>query len=282
MSLHIRRSCAVTVKLLLLPILLATALPLAAAGNPHADLRSKVDSVVTVRYLLKVQMPGVDREVDNETDCLLISADGLVLCSHTNLGGYIGVMARIVGRSEAPISSQPREVKVVIGDASGDGLPAKVVARDSDRDLAWLLIDEPPADLPYLDLAAGAEVAIGDRAYQLRRLDKYFGREPLISEMVIGAVLDKPRRLLVPSRPLEGWLGTPVFTAEGRLVGITVVQMPADGEAGSMMSNARSLPGQASTLDDMIGGVILPAADIARATALAREVYAADQAEALE
>ncbi|MEM1204551.1 MAG: serine protease [Acidobacteriota bacterium] len=254
----------------------------AASANPFRDLQARAEAVVTVRFVLKVQMPGVDREVDNEVACLVIGADGLVLCSQTDLGGYIGIMARIVGRAEQPISSQPREVKVLLGDDRNGGLAARLVAQDRDRDLAWLLIDEPPENLPHVDLNEVADLSVGDRAYQLRRLDDYFGREPVVSEMVIGAVTDKPRRLLVPSRPLEGYLGSPVFTADGKLVGLTVVQVPSEGEGAPMMSSARTLPGQASKLDDMIGGVILPAADIVRATALAREMHAADEADAVE
>ncbi len=246
------------------------------AAQPHTSLLAEADALVTVKFVLELSMQGMgsDREVEGETDCLLIDGDGLVLCSNTELGGYVGMMSRIGGVG-LDVSVTPTEIKVVIGDAI-DGLAATLLVRDSDRDLAWLRIDEKLDDpLPFLDLSRGAELEIGDTFYRLRRMDKFFGRVPLVEEGLVVAVTAKPRTLLVPSPTAAAGSGLPVFTADGRVVGVTVVQMPSPEDVGFDSIGVDPL-GAATQIQDMIGGLILPVADVVKATKLAREIAAED------
>lgn len=253
-----------------------------AFGNPYVELAQRADALVTVQFVVKVQMPGVDQEAESEIVCVTIAADGLVLCSNTELGGYFGVMARMMGRSDAPISAAPTDIRVVLGDGE-DGLDAVLVARDSDRDLAWLLIKDPPEDreIPYLDFSDHAAPVVGSRLYRLRRLSPFFGSTPVVSEDVVAGVTDRPRTLIVPSRP-DGQLGMPAFAGDGRLLGLFVAQVPGNDDRSVMGLRSRSLPGQPGTEQDMIAGVILPADDVVKATELARQVWAEDQRDALE
>jgi hypothetical protein len=136
--------------------------------------------------------------------------------------------------------------------------------------------------LHTLAFSEHAEPAVGDPIYRLRRMDPFFGAAPVVSDGVVAALIDRPRRLIVPSHA-DGHLGAPVFAADGRLVGIVVAQVPSNDDSRAVMSSRnRSLPGQSGKESDMVGGVILPAADVVRATELAREVWARDQAETIE
>lgn len=252
------------------------------AFRPFVDLVERADALVTVRFVVKVQMPGIDQETENEIQCVAIDPQGLVLCSHTELGGYFGVMARLMGRSDAVISAAPTDVQVVSADGTEYG--ADLVARDSDRDLAWLMLRDVAAEasLPYLDFTDHAEPVIGAPMYHLRRMVPYFGSVPVVAEARIAAVLDQPRRLIVPSRP-DGRLGMPAFSDDGRLLGLFVSQVPGNDDSQAVMgARSRALPGQSGPQDDMLGGAILPAPDIVRATKLARQVWAEDQEETLE
>lgn len=252
------------------------------AFRPFFDLVERADALVTVRFVVKVQMPGVDQEAENEISCLLIDASGLVLCSTTELGGYFSVLSRLMGRSDAGISAAPTDIRVVT--EAGDEYGADLVARDSDRDLAWLMLRDLPADakLPYFDFSERAEPGIGDDMYFLRRMGPFFGSAPVVSEARVAAVIDQPRRLIVPSRA-DGRLGMPAFAADGSLLGIVVAQVPGNDDSHAVMtSRNRSLPGQPGTQNDMLAGVILPASDVVKATELARQVWAEDQADALE
>ncbi|MEM7584576.1 MAG: serine protease [Acidobacteriota bacterium] len=249
--------------------------------NPYVSLAAKGEMLVDVTFVLKVKMTGGggDREVEGETTCLLIGADGLVLCSNTELGGYIGLMSQLMGRGTGfDMTATPREIKVVVGDRT-EGLDAQLLARDTERDLAWVQIDELPAEPPvaFLDLSKSAELGPGDRFYRLRRLDKFFGSAPIVTEGIVAALLERPRKLLIATEPGSGGFGLPVFTADGRLVGVTVTQMPAaEDQISGAFSGGMSFLSSAAKLQDMMGGLIMPAADLAKATQLARESFAED------
>lgn len=252
-----------------------------AAANPHQRLLAKTEALVSVKFVLKVKMGGgADSEFEGEITCQLIDPDGLVLCSNTELGGYINLVSRAMGRAPGQnLSAVPSDIRVLVGDET-EGREASLLARDSDRDLAWVRIedrgDDPP--LPYFDFTRSAVLEIGDKFYSLRRMDKFFGSVAIVTEGTVGAVTRKPRELLVPSPTLDSGFGVPVFTAEGELVGVTVLQMPGfedDGE--ELFSHPISLLGESVKLQDMVGGVILPAAEVVKATQLAREIFAAEE-----
>ncbi len=66
--------------------------------------------------------------------------------------------------------------------------------------------------------------------------------------------------------------------AAGTLVGITVIQMPAaEDQIGANLVGGMSFLSSAAKLQDMVGGLILPAAEVVKATRLPRRVAAADE-----
>lgn len=272
------RLAALLAVLCLVPWLAASA----ARGDasPFRQLAAKARSLVTVKFVLKVKMEGanVEREVDGEIACLLIGAEGLVLCSNTELGGYVGMMGMMMGGGQGmSLSATPSDLKVLIGDET-TGREARLLARDSDRDLAWVRFTPAEGEaLPLLDLADQAELAVGDTFYLVRRMDKFFGRAPIVTAGTVGAVISRPRSLLVPSEPVSGGFGLPIFTAEGKLVGVTVLQMPGAEDQAAGLGNGLSFLGQSTKLQDMVGGLILPAADLVKATALARESFPSEE-----
>ncbi len=283
-------------RLVSLLVAIVLALPAAAASsdtasNPYRLIAERANVLVTVEFVLKVKMAGAgaDREIEGETTCLSIDARGLVLCSNTELGGYVGLMSQMMGRGGGfDVTAAPRKIKVIPG--GGERLDARLVARDSERDLAWVQVEGDDQDLaaatpeegkriPFLDLSDHAEIGAGDRFYRLRRMDKFFGSVPVVTGGVVAAVIDKPRKLLVPAESATGGFGLPVFTAGGHLVGITVIQMPAAEDQSGMLSGGLPFLSSAAKLQDMVGGLILPAAEVAKATRLAREVVAEDAEE---
>jgi hypothetical protein len=180
--------------------------------------------------------------------------------------------------SDFEISATPEDIEVLVGDST-EGLSARLVARDSDLDLAWVQIDEPPAGLAAIDLGAGVPAKIGEPFVAVRRMDKVFARAPALIEGRIGGETTKPRRLWVPAASPFGGHGLPVFNTEGALLGVTVMQFPDaedTGGAGPMASLVQS-----ARLEEVLSAVILPAREVERATALAREM-AAERAAAGE
>lgn len=234
-------------------------------------IQEKAPSVVTIRFVLKVKMGGMlgsmgDSENEQEINGVMIEPDGLVLCSNTQLGGMAGMMRRMLG-SMGEISANPTDLKVLISDDT-EGVDAELIARDSELDLAWIRIKEP-SGTPYahVDLASTGQPEIGDKLFGLRRMGKYFDRVPVLSETRLAATTRKPRPLLIPASAL-GTLGLPVYTADGRVVGVSVLQMP---EAEDPNQNPFGFLSSMSEMEELMTGLILPAEEVARATQRAKE-----------
>jgi hypothetical protein len=239
-------------------------------------LIAQADALVTLKYVLSVKAMGNEQEIENETTCLMIDAQGLVLCSNVELGGTVALMGQIFGGG-AGISTTPKQIEVLVADET-DGRPASLVARDTDRDLAWIQLDDAPEEpLSYLDFGDNATLNLGDPFFRLRRMHPHFGRATLVEEGTIGAVVEKPRHLLAVSNPTQGGFGTPVFNSAGKLVGLTVLQSPSAEDGSSTQVQTSAILGNTAQLQDMVAGLILPASEIVKATRLARESLAADE-----
>jgi len=262
--------------------LLVLGLAAAARGqNPHQMLLAKADTLVSVKFVLKVKMDGGQgSEHEGEITCVLISGDGLILCSNTELGGFVSQMSRF-GRGIS-VSAAPSDLEVVLPGRT-EAVKARLLVRDSDRDLVWIRLEEPPDEpLPYLDFSNDATPVVGEEFYTLTRLDKFFGAVPIVNAGTVGAVVQKPRHLYVPAGLPTVGFGVPAFTAEGRLIGVTVLQMPDSADEGVNFRNPYSIVGTSLAMQQMISGLILPAAEIVETTRLALEIAAEDEAGSAE
>jgi S1-C subfamily serine protease len=179
----------------------------------------------------------------------------------------------VLGSRAGEFTATPTDIKVLIGD-DVEGVPADLVARDTELDLAWLRIKDPREEAyACIEFAEGASVEMGTPVVGIRRMGKYFGRIAVILEGRVGGVARKPRDLYVPTGDLASEFGIPVFTKSGQVVGMTVLQLPG---AEDMESDASSKFGGLSGLQESAGGFILPAADVAKASCRALETVDAD------
>ncbi|RIK68975.1 MAG: hypothetical protein DCC65_02260 [Planctomycetota bacterium] len=218
-------------------------------------------ALVTIKFLLRMESQYGKRETESEITGLMIEPTGLVLCANSKLGA-----PRRFG------SVTPTDIKILIGDDI-EGIPAKVLARDTELDLAWVQAKEPPQKpFAHVDIKKGAVPEIGDDLYALRRMAKFFDRAPVVSDGKMSGHTKKPRELYVPSG-VSVEAGQPIFTEDGTLIGIVVLQLPEDDEIEAnpmaFMSMGR----------DIGGGLILPAAQVLKATERAK-LATADEEEA--
>ena len=222
-------------------------------------LADKTPAIVTIKFVLKTKSSWGESESQSEATAVIVEPDGLILCSKTELGGY----GAYFGRSS---TSTPTDIKVLIGDDT-EGLEAMPLSRDSELDLIWLRIKDPGnRKFPHVDLHKSAVPEIGDRIYSVDRMGKYFDRIAVVREGRIGGVTVKPRKLYVPSDG-GGGLGLPLYNARGELVGIPIRLKPDREE----LEGAPGLYGG--------WGLILPAAEVAKATQRAKEVAQQDEEE---
>lgn len=224
---------------------------------------AKSPAIVTIKFVLKISMGGSDEERETEIAGVMIEPDGMVMASNLQLGGVSEAMRSFMSQG---MSMTPKDIKVLVGEDT-EGVEAKLVARDSELDLAWVQIAKKP-EKPYssIDFSAGSTAAQGQTLYSLERLGKFFDRTPTVNSFEVGAVVSKPRKLFVPSERLGAGLGTPIFSSDMAVVGVTVLQLPSKEELEAeqgMMGASRG-----------VGEVILPADDVASAIKKAKEAAA--------
>ncbi len=248
-----------------------------SAADYHKLLQEKSPAFVTIKFVLKMKMGGMgETESETEITGAMIDPKGLVICSNTQLGGIAGFM-RSMGRE---ISAIPTEIKVLVGEDT-EGLDARLIARDTELDLAWVQIKEPgEKKFAHVNLASSVDAKVGQSVVGVRRMAKFFDRTTVVNESRVAGVTKKPRKLYVPMLPLTGNLGLPVFAPDGKVLGVAIMQMPSDEDQDE---SPAAMFSRMSSLQDMMAGVILPAAEVIEATQRARQTAAtqpADQEEA--
>lgn len=219
-------------------------------------------AMVTIKMVLKLEGMG-DEAQDAEVTGLMIDPKGLILVSNTMIGGMM-----------KQFTITPTNIRVLFedDDAGADGISAKLIARDSELDLAWFQIDDEKAkDRTYksVELASGASPELGDPIYTPRRMDKFFDRIVFISEGRVGGLTSKPRVMVVPSG-FQVEPGGPVFGGDGKLVGMGAIILPGDDDMD--VNSFREIYGRT-------GPLILPTSEIRSATERAKEIAAKAPAE---
>ncbi len=233
--------------------------PAAEEGGMYASVAASVaPAIVAVKFVMA--MEGMGENQDNEIHGVLIDPAGIVLVSSATMFGVEGM----------GMSIRPQEIKVLVGDDT-TGLEAEVLVRDRERDLAWLQItEELESPLPAIDFTAGSEATLGQTLLQVWKLDKFFDRAPYVSEGRVASLVTKPRSLFIASGEIT--IGLPVVSEVGSPLGFGVFQLPTQEEMAAMSgSNMYSRMIFART--------ILPAAEVAQATAQALATLDEDEEE---
>ncbi len=210
-----------------------------------------------------------------ESLAVMVSPDGLVLAANSRLQGMMtmamgmagGMMGGMMGGMPKP-QSDTEDLKIIIGDDDSEKYEAKLIARDSDLDLAWVQITDTKGQaFKYVDFHDFMELEVGDSFFSISRMGERFDRVPVVSSSSIAAAVQNPRPLLVGAG-VTAW-GGPVFGAGGKVAGFVITQPPEPGEQGAI------------SLESMMnmGGFILPAKKIVKAMEQALEIAKNQPAE---
>ena len=244
-------------------------LALALASGARADesavagrkiLAKNQAAVVTVRLVVSYNMSygKRDQQSESKTEAVgtVIDPGGLTVISLTTIDPSAMMKSRQRGAAQDfKVETEVKDVKIVCAD--GTELPAEIVLRDKDLDLAYLRPLEPPAKpLPAVDLANPGHSQVLDEVVCLNRLGKIADRVATVSLERIDALVTKPRPFYILSPGGSSGVGSPVFTLSGALVGIVLIRNAAPGGE----PNAASLFSGSSGAGYM--PVIVPTADI--------------------
>ena len=257
------RQSTVTISAALVAVVLLSAG--AAAQDQRAALREVgkkwQDAIVSVRVSLKVRMSMGGREVQSMDDTLeavatVIDPSGLTVMSLSTLDPG-AMMSRLMGGAaggdqKMQIVSEPSDVRMRLPD--GRELPATIVLRDQDLDLAFIRpTTKPSSPLTAVNLSDAARPVMLEDVVVLSRLGRVGGWAPAAVLYSIGAIIEKPRTFFV----LNGatGTGTPAFMANGKLVGLLTIRQIDPGRMSmfGMMGNGEGAG---------VMAVILPAADV--------------------
>ena len=251
---------------------LAAAMALAGlASNSRADelaekgrdiFKKNQHAVVTVQEVLKVSAPGASRanEAKQELTGTVLDPSGLTVlalsaCDPSEMYHRMLGSDASRGRVETEIS----DMKILLDD--GTEMPAEIVLRDKDLDLAFIRPKAKPATpMASVDMSKTSPAQVLDQVVTLNRLNSAAGRAYSASAERISAVVQKPRTFYIPdSNMTSTTLGSPAFAMDGKLVGVVV--MRAVNSKGGATRNYR----------DSLTTIILPADDITKAAAQAPE-----------
>jgi Trypsin-like peptidase domain len=238
-----------------------------AAQDDRAAAREIVKrwqgAIVNVRVALKMRMSAGGREMQSmdesvETVGTVIDPSGLTVLSLGSLNPA-AMLNKLMGsagsgQERMEFGSEPTDVKLRLAD--GKELPARIVLRDEDLDLAFLRpTTKPDKPLVAINLADEGRPSLLDSVVILSRLGRVGGWTPSASLQTIGAIIEKPRTFFVIETGGTSGTGTPAFTPAGKVVGLLTMRSVQTGRAGmfSMMGGMEGLG---------LLPVILPAADV--------------------
>ncbi|MBN1341095.1 MAG: trypsin-like peptidase domain-containing protein [Phycisphaerae bacterium] len=219
---------------LLVVCLLFTGLGTSASADEAADARTGreilakyQDAVIWISAVLKVDFGGRSRERKMEVYGTIIDPNGLTVVSYSMLDPISLLSSSMLGKDKDMPKAQFSDVKMELPD--GTEVPVSVVLKDPDLDLAFLVPEvkegEKLPKLTHIKLDTDAKAQVLDRLIILTRLGKAFDRQPCIDFTRLSAIVKKPRTFYVDSPYVMGsGVGTPVFTTEGKVLGISVMR----------------------------------------------------------
>jgi len=184
-------------------------------------LQDNADAIVSVE-LVVTAAAGRGRgaqEQQREINATVISPEGLTVTS------LAAIDPRVTsGRGADTSETEFKEVKIRLADNTE--IPARVVLKDADLDLAFIApVPDPilpPRTFEFVDLEnAGAPEILGTY-YDMTRLGKTMQRTPVIQTVTVIGLVERPRRIILTN---DLTLGCPVFDKEGRPLGISLVYL---------------------------------------------------------
>jgi len=170
-------------------------------------------AVVTVKFVMSVTASGKEERLEDRTQALLVSADGLMLVPDRAVSvDFRQLIGTGKAQGSAPVAKSS-EFRVRLAN-SEDWLPADLVTRDTQLGLAWLRLRNAPANLSFVNLDAGVRAEPGMTFFSLLRTSDEWGGVPVFRPGFIMGETHTPKTLLL----VDGVPGM-AFSADGLPMG---------------------------------------------------------------
>jgi hypothetical protein len=215
---------------------------LAFAGNAHAQAQGISDyrpiyksmvqkhgnAFVAVKFVMAINSAGKEQRIEDRTQAVLVSADGLLLVPDRAVSFDFSAMSG-GKQGEAGMVAKSSEFRVRLVD-SEDWLTADLVTRDAALGLAWLRIRNSPKNLPFVDLSLGGKPEPGMEFFTLLRTNDESGSVPLWRPGLIMGETHVPKL----SYMVDGLPGL-AFDTAGRPLGYVDLNLAAMSATRSTM-----------------------------------------------
>lgn len=260
-------------------LIATTGLPDELGEKGRAIFKKNQHCVVTVQIVLKSKISmggrgGESNESRQEVTGTVLDASGIAVLSlsATDPGQMVqNMMSGGEDESRFKMETELSDVKMLLED--GTEVPAEVVLRDRDLDLAFIRPKTKLASaMPAVDLTSSGKADVLEEVVTLNRLGKAAGRSYAASVERISAIVQRPRLFYIPEANMTTTtLGAPAFTTDGKILGIFVMRTAKGRSGGSF--------GMMGSPSDNFTGIIVPADDVLKAV---KQVPAAVEEKAKE
>ncbi|MDD2763904.1 MAG: serine protease [Opitutaceae bacterium] len=235
----------------------ARALPDAEATAGRLILRRYADAIVSVKAMVSLKvivndhsMPAREEAIDiNGT---VITPQGLTATSLSAIDPktFFEAIRMQMSQTNMAVTLGQSEIKGLrLQLADGTEVPAQLVWKDADRDLAFIMPDKPLAGgraFTFVNLHEAPEAAIVlGNYYHLSRLPEVMQRAAIIRPSTVMGIIERPRRMLLVSTDMTpDAMGCPVFDAQGRMLGICLRYVVNNQAKGFVVVSAGDIVGQ--------------------------------------
>lgn len=191
-------------------------------------IKNYADSIAHIEGTFKVtaKIPGMgSQKHDSTIDTLatIVNSSGLVVTSYSMLDAvYLTPSVEQMGQNgpmTIKLSGEIGEIRIRYAD--GTKVPAKVVLKDPEMDLAFLMPTEKISAQKGLDKAPSAEADIFEQIIALKQASALAKYQPTLQIGRIAGILKKPQKLYITE---DFGAGLPVFSVGGKLLGISLTR----------------------------------------------------------
>ena len=209
-------------------------LAVAQSADERAAARGVVkkngDAVVMVLATLKIRanVGGQEQTIDQQAQAngTILDASGLAVLSLSTLQPDDMMARSLSNRVQAgtrvDVTSEPSGIRMHLSD--GREIPAKLILRDQDLDLAFIRpVDPPSPPIAFID-APAAKVSLMDLLLIVQRTSETTGWLTTASFATVELVIDKPRVYYQVASGVRSALGSPIFDTAGKFVGVMLVR----------------------------------------------------------
>ncbi|HSE43110.1 MAG TPA: serine protease [Acidobacteriota bacterium] len=197
-------------------------------------------AIVTVKVQANIKMRGQDQEQKLEVTGTMIDPSGLTVVSEQSinpasmLSAFMSSYSSRRDSSEMKFESQITETLIVLDD--GSEVPADVVLKDEDLDLAFIKPKQPSDKFVHIPFKPREKpLELLEDFFVVSRLGRSENRAIHMNLGSILSIVKGPRTFYVCDQEISGnSLGVPAFDSDGSAIGLFVTRKNQGGEDNSM------------------------------------------------